>query len=342
MDHAGKNRLPGRRPRWWTLLCCGLALALGACQSIPDVSAWNRATQDLSGAVTGGFQAAAGVHADIGHRLQGLPGFEDPAQRYARAAAALDQRSADYEILFGAIADYAGALAALSQASDSSAKTVDAVAGAANQLIGALGATALAGAGFELGKALASEVIQIKAARDFGSAVERADPVVGRITDLLVADLADLGKTMGETKPAAVQEAIELPHAKRLEFRNALERRRAVLQASVRTVLLPAGDGAGRSLADAVDASELRQVEQLLRDTDAWYLPLQAELQQAQRQRASTLALAQQAGRAVLAWRSSHASLAAAVRERRLPETGRLVALAQRIRALGDSLKKEP
>ena len=333
------GRAAGRAQRRGTLglalvLCLGLGL--GACQTIPDVSAWNQATRDVSGAVTDGFQAAAGVNADIGRRLQGLQGFEDPAQRYANAAAALDQRAGDYETLFGAIADYAGALAALSQASENSAKTVDAVAGAANQLVGALGGTALVGAGFELGKALAGEVIKIKAARDFAEAVERADPVVARIAVLLVADLADLGKTVGETKPAAVQEAIELPHAKRLEFRAALERRRVVLQASVRAVL-----GPGRSLADAVDASELRQVEQLMRETDAWYGPLQAELQLALRQRAATLALTQQAGRAVQAWRSSHASLAAAVRERRVPESGRLAALALRIRTLSDGLKKE-
>ena len=317
-------------------------LLLSACQTIPDVSAWNQATRDVTGAVTGGFQAAAGVNSDIGRRLQGLPGFEDPAQRYARAAAALDQRAADYETLFGAIADYAGALAALSQASGNSAKTVDAVAGAANQLVGAVGGTALAGAGFELGKALAGEVIKIKAARDFADAVERADPVVARIADLLTADLADLGRTVGDAKPAAVQEAIELPHAKRLEYRAALERRRAVLQATVRTALGPVAGRPDRSLGDVVEAGELRQVEQLLRETDSWYLPVQAELQKALKQQEATLALAVQADRAVQAWRSSHATVAVAVRERRPPESGRLAALAVRIRALSDTLRKEP
>ncbi|MES2715131.1 MAG: hypothetical protein V4795_05170 [Pseudomonadota bacterium] len=323
-----------RRP---LLPALAAALLLSACQTIPDVSGWTQATRDVTGAVTGGFQAAAGVNSDIGRRLQGLPDFAEPAQRYARAAAALEQRADDYEALFGAIADYAGALAALSQASANSAKTVDAVSGALNQLVGAVGGTALAGAGFELGKALASEVIQVKAARDFAEAVERADPVVGRIAALLVADLADLGRTVGDAKPAAVQEAIELPHAKRLEFRAALERRRSSLQAAVRTALAQPA----RSLVDVADASELRQVEQLLRETDSWYQPMQAELQQALKQRETTQALTVQASRAVQAWRASHASVAAAVRERRPPESGRLAALALRIRALSDELKKE-
>jgi hypothetical protein len=43
----------------------------------------------------------------------------------------------------------------------------------------------------------------------------------------------------------------------------------------------------------------------------------------------------------VQAWRASHASLATAVRERRLPETGRLVAIAIRIRDVVDEMKKE-
>lgn len=40
------------------------------------------------------------------------------------------------------------------------------------------------GAGFELGKTLANEVIKVKAARDFGDAVQKADPAIGQISDL--------------------------------------------------------------------------------------------------------------------------------------------------------------
>ncbi len=335
-----------RRVARWGLLPI-VVLALAGCQSIPDVSGWTQATRDVSAAVTSGAQAAAGVNAELASRLAAIPGFAEPAKRYTAVAETLAQRSVDYETLFGALADYAGALAALSQASQDSAKTVDAVAGSVNQLLGAVGGTALAGAGFELGKALASEAIKIKAARNFADAVERADPVIARIADLLAADLADLGKTVGETKRAAVIEAFELPHLKRLDYRRALERRRTDLQAVVRTAVAPPPPAPGApppatvSILNAADAPELARVEQFLRDTDAWFNPMQADIARALKTQASTLALTAQVQRAVLAWKASHASLAAAVRERRAPESGRLAALALRIRDLAADLKKE-
>ena len=56
--------------------------------------------------------------------------------------------------------------------------------------------------------------------------------------------------------------------------------------------------------------------------------------------RAKSEELVIQTGRAVAAWRASHASLAAAAEERRLPESGRLAALAVRIRDLVADIKK--
>lgn len=332
------------------------ALLLSACQTIPDVSGWTQATRELSGAVGSGFQVAATVNGDIGRRLALQAEAAQPpdeaaaaaALRYREAALQLDKRSADYDTVFAAMADYAAALDAISKAADNSGKTVDAVAGSLNQLVGALGGTALVGAGFELGKLLAGEVIKVRAAKDFADAVERADPVVARLADLLAADLADLGKTVADSKDEAIRQAVRLPHANGLRYRRALERRRVTLQQAVAATVAPAappgsaGPAPTAALSGVADAaSELVRIDQALRETEAWYQPMQAQLDQALKHRASTAALAAQTGSAVLAWKASHATLAAAVRERRLPETARLVALAQRIRGLVADLKKE-
>ena len=95
------------------------------------------------------------------------------------------------------------------------------------------------------------------------------------------------------------------------------------------------------SLLNAGDAPELARVEQSLREADVWFKPMQDDLDRALLVRAKSEELAIQAGRAVQAWRSSHASLAVAVKERRIPESGRLAALAIRIRDLATDLKKE-
>jgi len=333
------------RPAWRSALALLLAAALAGCQSMPDIGAWNQATKDVTGAVTTGFHTAAEVNGDLATRL--AVDFPEIAKRYQGAADTIGQRAVDYEKLFGAIADYAGSLAAIARASDKSADAVNAVAGSLNQLVSAVGGTALAGAGFELGKLLASEAIKVKAAGDFAAAVQQADPVIAQVADLLVKDLADLQNTVGPTKIEAIKDAVRAPYKDRVKYRTALVRRQAELQASVARAVAPdkaaPGDASPPtvSLMKADDAPELARVEQYLRDADAWFRPMQEETDRALLVRARSERLIIDAGRAISAWKASHASVAVAVRERRLPETARLVSLAIQIRDLAAALKKE-
>ncbi len=333
----------------WRSLCalpalCA-ALLLGGCQTIPDVSGWNQATQALAGSVVGGFEAAAAVHQDIGQRLDSQSGFKEQAKGYQDAAAALTRGGEAYGLLFAAMADYSASLAAVSKASANSSATVDAVAGSVNQLLGAVGVAGLAGAGFELGKLVASEAIKIKAARDFAEAVDRADPTVARVADLLVSDLDDLAKTLSGTKREPIMAAYNLAERDRLDYRRALVARLAVLQADVGSQVQPAAlPGAPRptaALAEKGPAEELQRVERLLQAADSWYLPLQAAIDRAQKSRAGTAALVAQARKAALAWKASHASLATAAREKRLPDTAHLLSVVTRLRELVADLKKE-
>jgi len=315
-----------------------ISVSVAACQSIPDVSGWNQATKDVTGAVTMGFNNAANVNGDVARRIGETPAFADQANRYLEVAKALTTRANDYEKLFGAISDYSGSLASIARAAENSQKTVDSVAGSVNQLVGALGGTSLAGGGFELGKVIVVEVIKIKAAHDFADAVQKADPVIGQIAELLVKDLSDLQRAVSITKDEVIREAIEKPNESRLKYRSALERRRTLLQATVAAAITPPQTG---SLLNSDAGIELARVEQSLRDADAWYKPVRDDLDHSLQVRAKSEELVIQTGRAVQAWRASHASVAAAVKERRIPETGRLVALALKIRDLASELKKE-
>lgn len=344
---AAKNRIVSSSSPCIVAL---LALLMAGCQSIPDVSDWSKATRDVSTAVTEGFQASASINGDIAKRLDGTlesnPAFADPARRYGSVARELARRADDYEKLFGAINDYSASLAAIARASQNSTGTVDAVAGSVNSLVSAFGAVPLAGPAFELGKLLAGELIKIKAASDFGDAVKAADPLIGKVAELAIADLKDLERTVSVTKDEAIRAALEEPNRRQLAYRSALERRRSDLQAAITVIApRPATPGAAAppttSLLDVAQAPELARVEQYLREADAWYVPWKTGLDKALASRAKAEALAVQTRRAVEAWRSSHESLATAVREQRPPETGRLVALAIRIRGLVDEIKKE-
>lgn len=313
---------------------------MAGCQTIPDISAWNQATKDVTSAVTQGFQTSASINSDIARSLdkvaESKTEFSDTAERYRKMSQALSARTDDYEKLFGAISDYSSSLAALARTADNSSKTVEAVAGSLNTLVDAVGGTPLAGAGLELGKLLVGELIKVKAASDFADAVQKADVVIGQISDLLIKDLVDLQRTTGITKVEAIRAAIEVPHEKQLEYRDALERKRSDLQAKIKVAIVP-----GKSLLDVSETLELAKVEQCLRDTDSWYVPYKGELDRALAARAKSEELVVQTRRAVEAWRASHASLATAVKEKRLPESGRLAALAVRIRGLMEDIKKE-
>ena len=329
---------------------CLVPMMLAGCQTIPDISSWSQSTKDVTSAVTEGFQTASRVNGDIARRLDTIletkPEFSDTAKRYASVSQALEGRADAYEKLFGAITDYSTSLAAIARARANSQQTVDAVAGSLNQLVAAVGGTSLTGAGFELGKTLANEVIKIKAARDFGDAVRKADPVIGQISDLLIADLTDLQRTVGVTKDEAIRAAVEEPRQKQVEYRAALERRRDELQSVIAHAVAPkratpeARDPPTTSLLNVNESAELAKVEQYLRDTETWYTPMKHELEGALAVRAQSEELVIQTGRAVAAWRASHASLAAAADERRMPESGRLAALAVRIRDLVADIKR--
>ena len=341
---AESSRYRGWTARVWA--ACIVSGVLAGCQTIPDISSWNQSTKDVTSAVTTGFHTAADVNGDIGRRLDSelmtKPEFKDAATRYASVARELRRRATDYEKLFGAITDYSTSLAAIARASENSQKTVDAVAGSLNQLVGAVGGTSLTGAGFELGKSLTNEVIKVKAAHDFGEAVQKADPVIGQISTLLIDDLADLQRTVTESKDETIRVAIQDPHKTELEYRAALVQRRTHLQLAVAGAVAPEPPPAQTtSLLKADDAPELAKIDQYLRDTDTWFIPMNDELNRALMVRAKSEELTVQARRAVEAWRDSHASLGAAVKERRMPESGRLAALAVRVRDLIAEIKKE-
>ncbi|MEJ8849553.1 hypothetical protein [Variovorax rhizosphaerae] len=310
-------------------------MLLAACQSIPNLSSWDRSTRDLGTAVAQGFDAAASVNADIGNRLKNVDDKDLAAygERYSSAARDLTKSSQTYEQVFGAMADYSASLAAIAAASANSSNTVDAVSGTLNQLVSVVGATPLAGAGFELVKLFASEAIKVKAASDFSSAVRAADPVVEAVCTLLKNDLASLRKTL-EFKDETIIATYSLPYDDRLEYRTALMKRRAALQKTIRNA------ATNESLSSVPETSEIQKVDLLLRDIDSWYVPFRQEVDQKLAARAKSEELIVQTIRAVDAWRASHASLAAAAQAKRLPEAAYLATLAIRIRELGTDIRK--
>lgn len=316
-------------------------VSVAACQSIPDVTPWTKATTDLSDAVTQGFHAAAAVNGQLATRIDpaqsGNEEFKTSAASYKAIATTLSDRADDYEKLFGAIADYAGSLDAIAKAADSSHETVDAIAGSVDNLVSAVGGTSLSGPANELVKGLSSELIKIKAAHDFGEAVSQADPVISKVADLLTDDLKDLASTVADAKDAVIRTALNEPLKKQLAYYDALIDRRNDVYVKVADGVIqrrPNAPATSRSLLDVKEADELPKLDQSLIDAERWHAPYRAELGRALVARTLAEQLIDATLRAVEAWKSAHGSLASAVKERRIPESRRLAAIAVRIHDL--------
>ncbi len=331
------------------MLAISLSIFLLGCQSIPDISSWTQATKSVTSSATTAFQSAKDVNDGIATRLSSTtkPELRSIADRYEVAAKYIGERGAMYEQLFSAISDYSESLELIAKASDNSQKSVDAVAGAVGQFVQTAG-IAFAPISAPIGdaiKVLANEVIKIKAAQDFGSAVQKADPIIGQISGYLVQDLESLKKTVGSTKEISILEAYESRYAKELEFRRALERRRVDLQSAIRsgvTVISVGGSTTSAPISTVQSASdELLVVEQHLQATDTWYKSLQNEISIALLKVKKTNDLIDESIKLVKVWKDSHESLAIGIKARRAPDSARLAALAVKIQKIVNDIEKE-
>jgi hypothetical protein len=325
------------------LLAGAVALALGACASLPDVRPFASATLALEKSVDESFAAGARAQRQVAELLTVDPqlpiatSLEGKRKEYEALAKSIEADGVHRTELMRALTDYTDSLAAVVEASNNAQGNVDALADSVLDLAGTFSASplrAVAAPAADLAKVALREAVRIKASKDLRSGLEAADHVVQQAGRILLADLQDLQKSVA-TKDKAVSAAIRLAGGEPLRYRERLEARRAVL---VQRIVALSSDAAIESL---TPSAELQLVEQQLAACDAWYVPLATRRDGALSELRATEQLYAKVQEAIVQWTKAHADLVAAAREGRTINLRRLVEVVVEVKGIVERIEKE-
>jgi hypothetical protein len=304
------------------LLGLVFVIALSGCASSPDVAPFTEATVSLRGAVA---SAGAATVAELGRT--DLPNAKTQAQNLAAAWTERDR-------FFTALVAYANSLQAIVDAGQSGADAAKAVADAGGQLANAANiAMPGAGTGGEIAIQTATfvygQIAKARAAKSLEKALADVQPAIDVVATKVGADLKDLDALVQLAAQAQTDTLkLESDTQSRLSYRKQLVSRRDELMKQVDSVVRGGGN------VTDIATSELKRVDALLVDANAWYLPLEAQLKEiATRERVARQLIAEtRVG--LLDWAAAHAQLLVAVRTKRPPSVAELAENAKRIREL--------
>lgn len=280
-----------------------------------------------------------------------------------------------------AIVTYAEALEAVTDAGKSGSEAVEAVVNGVKGLAEAAGlalpgAGAAAGVATDVAKFVYAQIALARAADTLAEALERAQPAVARIAQILRQDIDDLSAIL-QTVALAERNALRTQHQIELGFRDSLVERRdalyaqsGALDAPARTTLaallrererlqrkedrteaeeqrLTAIEAEVADLYQAAGAltpaerDELLALEQHLQAMQVWHGPLQRRLDAIEIRRRAEHELLTVASEAIDDWANRHDALRRAVAEgRKQPVSAEAVLdAAKQIKALVDRMR---
>jgi hypothetical protein len=226
-----------------------------------------------------------------------------------------------------AMVEYTETLAAVADAPRQRAENVQAIGEAVQKIAANFGpyGGAVTGA-LDIASKLDGLVAQALAARTLRQAVERADPIVANVSEVLAKDFAAIGGALDIAR-AGLPSVLKAPHA------DALEARRMLLEempALYRKLAEDAGNGNWKGAAASFNA-EVADAAKALAEMDRWYLPLSKELRDADMRLASEIALCEGAESGFRQWAAIHGTLLNDLRERRQPNWRLLLATVREI-----------
>lgn len=305
------------------LAVAAFSVLLAGCPALPDLKPFADSTAQLQ-------QAVDTSHTFMRQELLALPypegvGPDSPQHPANILARSWKGRTQAME----ALVDYADSLSEIAAAGGTGGENAEALATSLNGLLGALSAPTVPANYVAVVKGLYGIVAQVRASQSFGQAVERADPAIQAIAELMSKDFADLDKIL-RVLPEKVTKDLKKPHADGLEYRRVLLQRRDALYRKL------ASDWEGRG--EEVD--QLDELNAQLEATRAWYDPLAEEIDKTRARIEAERAILRSAERGFRQWAAVHAGLVRAIREHRKPSVRTLVGVALEIRALIEQLRK--
>ncbi len=278
---------------------------LAGCSSVPDAGRLVDASVQLHSAI-GASGSAVATELRAARR-------DETAQKFAAAWTHTERSVAG-------LVQYAEALGSIAQAGREGGESVQRVAAAGSELAAAVG-LGLPAAGFaaavDVGAVVYRQIALVRAAQSLDESLERMQPAVDRIAELIVGQLEDAAVILAA---ASQLEAVNLRRefADDTGYRDALQRERRALYAP--GPLTPA------------TAERLEQIDRAERIVAARLQPMEHQLAAgARRLRQSTQLIAQQA---VRDWAGAHRQLRRAVSESRTLDPAALLHSVDELRVL--------
>lgn len=303
-DVKEEDQMDGLRAFFRLFGAALLLSALGGCAALPDVGPFTGATGDLRTAVV-----SSGAVVDTELRA-----MSDGAQLADRFALEWQERVRALDALSG----YSAALAAIVDAGNngkqSATKLADAIKGLAQTAGVAIPVAGAVPIVVDAATMIYGQIAVVRAADSLQEALDASQSVIAQIGTVISRDLRD-ARDIWLAANAQVRSTIQTQQQVGLGFRDELIAARDRLYAK-------SFDDLGTE-----QRRELAQIDEQIAVTDRWYVPMMAELRQAdERAKAGTRLLAAAAD-AVTAWSQAHGQLVVAVESRR-PVTAQSVALA--------------
>lgn len=330
------RRIVNRRDKG-VFLGAVFVLLIAGCQ-LPNVQPYADATVQLRDAIeaTGEVTIARVKGDDNPFDSESAPEPGDPDYEAWELAQLWQVRLAAADALLA----YADALADITAAGKAAGDNARQVGNVITEIAGDLpGVSAPSSEVVALAVKLGEAAIKVKAARDLAQAVERAQPAVEGIADVLENDLDD----MLSIYQVAYRDHVEAnfligdPETGNEYLRLATYHMK--LRAKVEAVRKELADAdfanpAGRDL-----IGEVQEAEQLLATAEAAWRPYGDQFQALRRERRRVEALFTQAKRATAAWVKTHGDLAEAIRNNRRPNWRELVKVAAELHVLVDAVR---
>lgn len=230
-----------------------------------------------------------------------------------------------------AVINYTDSLANIAEAGRTGSDNAGNLAGAVDGFLGALSAPTLPSNYVALAKSLYGIVAEVRAANSFSKAVEKTDPAIQAMAEILIADLNDLEALLAQST-VPVKQAL-LSQNKNVDisdYRSQLEKRRWELEKAL-----------GSDPSDSNKIKQLISINELINMTRDRYDPLELQLKNIEQRTNNQILLIKKSREAVRQWADIHAKLASSLKHGLPPNTRLLAATVIEIRNLIDEEKKK-
>jgi hypothetical protein len=227
-----------------------------------------------------------------------------------------------------AVVNYTDSLANITEAGRKGSDNAGKLAGAVNVFLDALSAPTLPNNYVALAKSLYGVVANVRAANSFSQAVERADPAIQGMAEILIADFNALETLLLQSSVPVEQSLLGKNNNREIvDYRTQLDKRRRQIETFLST-----------NPSDANKVKEIKEINSLIEMTRDRYGPYIIQLNEIKKEINNQVALVRKSRDGIRQWADIHAELATSVKEGLPPNSRLLAATVIEIREL---IKKE-